>query len=65
MVDQFAGMPEWNVADFLVAVIEERIDVGLHFLVPLAGFRFAVEDDRLLRRQGRDNLDDARWRDRQ
>ncbi len=49
-----AGMPNATLRTLLV-VAESAIDVSLHCETD-HGFRFALEGNRLLRRQGRDNL---------
>ncbi len=54
MVDQFDSMPNGTLRT-LVVVVEARIDIELHCQSG-KGFRFAIEKDRLLQRQGRSNL---------
>lgn len=54
MVEQFGSMPS-VVLRTLVVVVEARIDIDLHCQSG-KGFRFAIENERLVRRQGRDNL---------
>ena len=54
MVDQFESMPSGTLRT-LVVVVEAGIDIDLHCQSG-RGFRFAIERDRLLRRQGRNNL---------
>lgn len=54
MVDQFDSMPSGTLRT-LVVVVEAAIDIDLHCQSG-KGFRFAIERDRLLRRQGRNNL---------
>ena len=54
MVDQFGSMPSETLRT-LVVVVESTIDIELHCQSD-KGFRFAIENDRLLQRQGRNNL---------
>lgn len=57
MVDQFESMPNGTLRT-LVVVVEAEIDIDLHCQSG-RGFRFAIEGNRLLRRQGRNNLRSA------
>lgn len=54
LADHFSGMPS-DVLRTLVVVVEGDIDIDLHCDTG-RGFRFALQDGRLLRRKGRDDL---------
>ena len=55
MVDHFGTMPRSGSLRTLVVVVEAAIDVDLHCLAG-RGFRFAIQGERLLQRQGIDSL---------